>query len=204
MIGVVHLDRVEAGLVQRPEVIVDLRPPGMRQRRQTAGGVDDRHDLFRRGPDARHERRPIRAEPPLERLVLSLACPAATIARATCGRPTDTLDCSRASASAASSLTGMPKLGQPRADRFEPGDARGALRGEEPLERRVGDVDEVAEHVHVAAVLDRVISMPATVSMPVLARARLHVGDRRRGVVIGDGHHAHAGRRGAVRPARVA
>ena len=73
-------------------------------------------------------------------------------------------------------------------------------------ELNVRGIDEIPQHVDVATASTAVISMPATASMPARARARLHVGDRRGGVVVGDGHHASglARRRGRRAPRRTA
>jgi hypothetical protein len=128
---------------------------------------------------------------------VSATCPASTIARATSGRPIAPglalrLDDERRE------VHGHAQRGKALADRFDAGDARGALPREEAAERRVVGLEEVGEHVHVAAGLDRGDLDAADRLDAARPRERPHLGHRRRGVVIGDGHDTQAGRSRAI------
>ena len=92
----------------------------------------------------------------------------------------------------------MPELREAIAHSLDARDPLRALPREKCGQRDVGRVDEVAEDVHVAARLDGGDFDPADGFDAARPCQRLHLVDCGGRVVVGDGHHRHARRRGAL------
>ena len=182
VIGVVDLDGVEAGLGQRrraagrcfvtPGCANDATPP-RRGRLEDADGVGPvrgtnagwpwpsqqverlRHRRHMTGPHQR-ARQPRASD---------RRSPAATAARS----------------SSASTSTGTPSAASRCADLAHPLDAQARCwLSRNAAERGVVEVDEIAEHVDVAASCTAVISMPGTTRMPCARAKARRLGDRPR------------------------
>ena len=118
--------------------------------------------------------------------------PAATIARATCGRPIDRPLAADVSKTRASTAIGTPSVGEPRTDGFDTRDPGRTLRKEKQSEHRVIGVDEVSEHVDVPLVVNRGDLDAVDGPNAVLAGDSANLHDSGDGVVVGHRHHRHA------------
>ena len=190
---------ISAGCRVTPGCAIDARPPARWMTSTTSRGVL---------ADARHERRLARRReidrtPP----AATTTCPASH-QRARDHRPPDR--CARPRRGRRQQMRrrrcATPSARQPRADLAHALDAAGALRPEKLRQRGVRGIDEVAEDVDVAALvdggdLDAVDELDVDRASAGAAHLR-QAGDR---VVIGDAHHRDPGRDGALdEPARRA
>ncbi len=127
----------------------------MRQRREAVGGVDDLDDVRRRRTRARHERGHAGGEKAIERLLQRLHV-AGLEQRACQQRPSDrAARPGRRVFEDALDLDRCAQRREPRADLAQPRHAKRALLLQERRQRLVIDVDEVAQDVDVAFLVDR-------------------------------------------------
>src|SRR6185503_17835492 len=123
----------------------------MSHRDQSAGFTDDRKDGFRRRAASCHERRPPDPKQAREHIVTVARVPG-TDERIGDLRPADT---ATAFGSQRLDIHDIPKGGKPIAYLPDPLDSLHPLRLQELAQRRALRIDEVRQHVEVAAFLDR-------------------------------------------------
>ena len=156
--------------------------------------ADDADDLVGRRAAARHEGGRPGADEPIEGVV---PIPRETRrherARRSAGRPMLRPAFANADASSASMSIGVAERAQPLRDLPHPPDPIGALRLQERRQPGVGRVDEIAQHVHVAALFDGRDLDAVHEPHAVASRLGSRLGEPRHRIVVGDADHRQAG-----------
>ena len=167
MIGVKRFDRVEAGGGKRRNAWAETELAGVRDRRDAARLVDDLDDRVGRRTSRGHEAGAARGRASGRTPhACSATCPASTIARATCGRPIERPLSRLACSHHRLDVDRHAKRREARADRLDARNSCRALRDQKRRQAPRAGVEQVAEHVEVAALLDGGDFDAATAWMP--------------------------------------
>ena len=190
VIDVPGFERVQARGGERGQEIVALRDPGVRERGDPAGLVDDGDDLLGTSASARHKGGAAELEKAAEGLVAREDVAGSQQRRGHVG-PADAL-AARGGGENRRDIDRCTKRGKPLAHLSDSAQPVLMLAVEKRAQARAGRIDEIAEHVHIAPVGNRADFDPRDELDAGFARGgrrRLAAGGR---VVIGDAENGKA------------